>query len=98
MSRVKHMVIFNLKSDKDSAQTKKFLDDGNRLLSNIEGVQKFFVFEQVSVKNDFSYGFSMEFDTQAEYDCYSNHPVHVDFVEKRWETEVTEFLEIDFNI
>lgn len=98
MGKVKHMVIFNLKSDKDSKETKSFLSDGENLLSNIEGVQNFFVFDQVSVKNDFDYGFSMEFDSQEAYDNYSNHPVHLKFVHERWETEVSKFLEIDFNI
>jgi hypothetical protein len=54
------------------------------------------VFNQVSVKNDYTYGFSMVFAGQSEYTTYNNHPDHVAFVENRWNKEVSRFLEIDF--
>jgi hypothetical protein len=49
-----------------------------------------------TVNNDYHFGFSMEFASQAHYDAYSQHLSHVDFVERRWKLEVTRFLEIDF--
>jgi hypothetical protein len=38
----------------------------------------------------------MEFDSQKEYENYSNHPSHNAFVQKYWVTEVEDFMELDF--
>ena len=38
----------------------------------------------------------MEFDDQAAYDAYSNHPDHLRFVNEKWIPNVAEFLEIDY--
>ena len=96
MNGIRHMVIFNLSHQQGSAEAERFLSDGKRLLTSIPNVENFQVFHQVSAKNDYEYGFSMDFASQAEYDAYNVHPVHVDFVENRWKKEVSQFLEIDF--
>ena len=57
---IQHMVIFNLPYKKGSSKAVKFLNDGNRILTGIPVVREFQVFLQVSAKNDFQYGFSME--------------------------------------
>ncbi len=93
---IRHMVIFNLQYPVGSAEAEKFLEDGRSLLTTIPGVNQFSVFRQVSVKNDYDYGFSMDFNSQADYDAYNAHPIHEQFVENRWKKEVTRFLEIDF--
>ncbi len=93
---IQHMVIFCLKHPAGSAEANQFLEDGQRLLTSIPVVKNFKAFNQVSPKNDYDYGFSMEFADQAEYDTYNAHPVHTDFVEGRWVPEVSRFLEIDF--
>ena len=93
---VQHMVIFDLKHEKGSTDAEKFLKDGHDILTKIPVVQNFQVFNQVSVKNDYTYGFSMVFAGPAEYVTYNNHPDHVAFVENRWKKEVSRFLEIDF--
>ena len=54
---IQHMVIFNLKYEKGSNEALNFLADGNRILSTIPGVQNFQVLKQVSIKNDYDYGF-----------------------------------------
>lgn len=94
---IKHMVIFDLKHEKGSEDAKRFLQNGVRMLGPIPGVQEFKAFNQISPKNDFTYGFSMVFEDEKAYENYNNHPVHVDFVENLWKNEVTRFLEIDFN-
>lgn len=91
-----HSVIFTLKHDKESEAANQFLADGQALLSSIPSVNNFQVFHQVSVKNNYQYGFSMEFASQDAYDAYNDHPVHTAFVKERWETEVVDFLEIDY--
>lgn len=93
---IKHMVVFNLVYEKGSEEARTFLGDAKRLLSVIPGVRNFQAYQQISPKNNYTYGLSMLFTDAATYDAYSNHPVHVEFVEKRWLSEVTEFMEIDF--
>lgn len=93
---IQHMVIFVLKHDKGSSAEAKFLSDARTILTKIPVVKEFRVLDQVSVKNDYHFGFSMVFANQSEYDAYSNHPAHAAFVENRWKKEVARFLEIDF--
>ncbi len=93
---IQHMVIFNLNHEKGSPQAEKFLKDGQQILSHIPVVQNFQAFSQVSLKNDFDYGFSMVFSDQQAYETYTNHRDHQSFVENRWKKEVSRFLEIDF--
>jgi len=93
---IQHMVIFDLKHEKGSAGELKFLTDGKSILSRIPVVSDFRALDQVSLKNDYDYGFSMVFTNRADYDTYTNHPDHVSFVENRWKKEVSRFLEIDF--
>ncbi|QAY68360.1 Dabb family protein [Paenibacillus protaetiae] len=92
------MVIFNLKHEQGSAEAEKFLADGQAILASIPTVSNFGVFSQTSVKNPYQYGFSMDFASQADYDFYNEHPSHTGFVKERWELEVTDFLEIDFQL
>ncbi len=94
--QIKHMVIFNLVYGAQSPETEKFLADGKALLTSIPVVREFEVLRQVSPKNDYDFGFSMVFDSQADYETYNNHPVHQSFVAERWLKEVSRFLEIDF--
>jgi len=93
---IRHMVIFNLKVDKGTDEAERFLADGKAILESISVVNHFEVLYQVSPKNDYDYGFSMEFDNQADYDTYNAHPSHEEFVSERWMKEVERFLEIDF--
>jgi hypothetical protein len=50
----------------------------------------------VSSTNDFDFDLSMEFETAADYQAYNVHVDHQRFVETRWNTEVAEFMEIDY--
>lgn len=94
--RIRHMVLFCLKHDQKAPETQKFLKDGQSILTSIPTVEKFEVLNQISQKNDYDFGFSMEFKNKEDYDAYSAHPDHCNFVSARWEKEVTRFLEIDF--
>ena len=93
---IQHMAIFELNHENGSASVEKFLRDGQQILSHIPNVQNFKVFNQVSLKNDYSYGFSMIFSDKMAYEAYNNHPDHIAFVENRWKKEIAKFLEIDF--
>lgn len=92
---IRHTVVFRLKHPHGSAAERDFLEAAQQL-ALIPGVQAFERLRQVSRKNAFAFGFSMEFIDQAAYDLYSDHPDHNKFVRERWVPEVDEFLEIDY--
>jgi Stress responsive A/B Barrel Domain len=92
---IRHTVIFSLKHASGSPEEASFLKDA-KVLAAIPGVEKFETLRQVSPKNDYHFGFSMEFASQAEYRAYNDHPDHVAFVRDRWVQEVAKFLEIDY--
>ena len=92
---IRHTVVFSLRHTAGSVEERKFLDDA-LVLETIPSVRNFERLRQVSAKNGYRFGFSMEFDDQAGYDAYNVHPEHVRFVEERWKAEVSDFLEIDY--
>lgn len=92
---IRHTVVFKLKHLKDSPEEKKFLEEIQKL-SSVPGVKKFELLRQVSKKNNYDFGLSMEFDSAKAYEAYSNHPDHNAFVQKYWVTEVKDFMEIDY--
>ena len=96
-TRIIHSVIFKLKHAHGSAAENEFLAAAKKLAS-ITGVENFQCLKQVSTKNNFELGLSMEFANQQVYDQYSNHPDHVLFVQQRWIHEVEDFLEIDYTL
>ncbi len=92
---IRHTVVFRLKHAKGSAAEAEFLRAAD-VLVGISTVQKFEKLRQVSVKNDYDFGFSMEFVDQTAHDFYTTHPDHEAFVQGRWIPEVEKFMEIDY--
>jgi len=92
---IQHSVIFSLKHEKGSTKEVLFLDAAKKLES-ISGVQHFKCLRQVSPKNKFDYGLTMEFSDQETYDRYSNDEKHTDFIQNFWMKDVADFLEIDY--
>jgi hypothetical protein len=92
---IRHTVAFKLIHPKGSPEEKMFLDAIAKL-SAIPGVENFELLRQISRKNTFDYGLSMEFATAKEYEKYNQHPDHVAFVRTIWTPEVMDFLEIDY--
>ena len=93
--RIRHTVAFVLGHEEGSGEEQDFLAAAARL-AEIPGVEAFEVLREVSPKNGFRFGLSMEFADQAAYDGYNEHPEHVAFVQERWLPEVAEFLEVDY--
>jgi len=94
---IRHSVILTLKSSlspEDKMQYFAAVDE----LKQIPGVQKFEVLKQISSKNSFQYGISMEFENQEAYDVYAGHSLHSAFVKKYWAACVEDFLEIDYQL
>ena len=94
---IRHSVILKLK-DKLSAEDKQAFFDAVDNLASIPEVQKFEVLKQVSSKNKFDYGISMEFNNQEQYDFYSDHAEHQSFIQNFWMKSVDDFLEIDYQL
>jgi len=92
---IRHTVSFRLKHPEGSDAETQFLEAAESLAS-IPGVEAFEVVREVSSKNDFRFGISMEFADQGAYERYNEHPDHVRFVQERWLAEVDDFLEIDY--
>jgi hypothetical protein len=92
---IRHTVVFSLKHPAGSAEEGAFMQAAAALAA-IPGVEKFEQLRQVSPKNDYAFGFSMEFADQTAYSGYNDHPDHVAFVRDRWVPEVERFLEIDY--
>ena len=92
---IRHTVVFKLIHPKNSPEEKKFLDEIQKL-SSIPGVKNFELLRQVSKKNNYDFGLSMEFESAKAYDAYSQHPDHNAFVQTYWIKEVKEFMEIDY--
>ena len=94
-TRIRHTVSFDLRHDHGSAEEGDFLTAAGRL-ADIAGVEEFEIVREVSPKNGFRFGISMEFADDAAYAAYNAHPDHVRFVEERWLPDVADFLEIDY--
>ncbi|MGN6797986.1 MAG: Dabb family protein [Gaiellaceae bacterium] len=93
--RIRHTVAFKLRHAAGSAAEREFIDAAAEL-GRIPGVEAFDVLSEVSPKNGYRFGITMEFADDAAYEAYNLHPDHVRFVETRWANEVDEFLEIDY--
>lgn len=92
---IRHTVAFRLKHPTGSPEETSFLEAGTAL-AGIPGVEKFEQLRQVSPKNDFHFGYSMEFADAAAFQVYNDHPVHVAYVRDRWVPEVEAFAETDY--
>jgi hypothetical protein len=94
-TRIRHTVAFDLRHTPGSQGEADFLAAAEGL-GAITGVEAFEVLREVSPKNGYRFGISMEFADDAAYATYNAHPDHVRFVEQRWLAEVSDFLEIDY--
>lgn len=95
--RIRHTVAFVLAHPEGSAAEVDFLTEARRLTA-IPGVEAFELLREVSPKNPYRFGISMEFADRDAYTAYNEHPDHVRFVQERWLAEVSEFLEVDYAV
>jgi heme-degrading monooxygenase HmoA len=92
--RIRHSVVFSIRHEAGSDEEADFVA-AITALQQIPGVEAFELMREISPKNDFDYGLTMEFADESAYTAYNEHPEHISFVADRWDTEVTSFLEID---
>ena len=93
--RIRHTVSFVLVHEPGSAEERDFLA-AQAALGDIPGVEAYELLREVSPKNGFRFGCSMEFAGPDAYQAYNDHPDHVAFVRDRWQAEVRDFVEIDY--
>src|SRR3979490_2725476 len=93
--RIRHTVTFRLDHPEGSAGERAVLEAAARL-ATIPGVEAFELLAEVSPKNGYRFGISMEFADRRAYESYNKHPHHVHFVQERWLSEVSDFLELDY--
>jgi len=93
--RIRHTVVFSPRHAAGSPEEADFLAAADAL-AGIGGVEAFEVLREVSPKNGYRFGISMEFADEAAYAAYNEHPQHVAFVQERWLAEVADFLEVDY--
>ena len=93
--RIRHTVVFTLVHPAGSESEGDFLEAAERLAA-IPEVEAFELLAEVSPKNGYRFGISMEFADRAAYERYNAHRDHVRFVQERWLSEVSEFLELDY--
>ena len=93
--RIRHTVVFTLAHPEGSPEEADFLATGAQLAA-IPGVEAFEILRETSPKNSYRFGISMEFAGPGAYTAYNEHPDHVRFVQERWLSEVSEFLELDY--
>jgi len=92
---IRHTVVFKLKHPAGSQAELDFLRTAQKL-SKISTVKNFECLRQISEKNGYDFGLSMEFESSADYETYNTHSLHVEFVQTRWIPEVSDFMEIDY--
>ncbi len=92
--RIRHSVVFCLAHPEGSDPEREFLS-ALAALAKIQGVEAFELMREVSPKNAYRFALTMEFADQTAYRTYNEHPDHVGFVRSRWDSDVTDFLEID---
>lgn len=92
---IEHTVTFSLKHEPGSPEEQEFLNVA-AALSGIPKVRDYSIRRQTSAKNRHTFGISMKFDSPADFQEYSDHPMHTTFIEDHWLTEVSDFQEADF--
>jgi hypothetical protein len=94
-STIRHTVVFRLKWSAGSKAEAEFFAAAAALAS-LPHVYRFERLRQISHKNSYAYGFSMEFPDTSAYAAYNSHPVHQAFLRDHWTPSVEEFMEVDY--
>jgi hypothetical protein len=71
---IRNTVVFRLNWPLGSSQEQSFLQAA-QILAALPPVRRFETLRQISRKNQFTFGFSMEFADESTYASYDDHPV-----------------------
>ncbi len=94
---MQHSVIFKMHENIDAQRIHQFFTAAEKL-TTIQGVMNFKHWRQVSHKNPFKFGLSMEFLSDEDFRNYNDHPLHAEFIAEQWIPCVSDFLEIDLEL
>ena len=94
-NRIRHTVVFTLIHPAGSEAETDFLEAAERLAA-IPEVEAFELLAEVSPKNDYRFGISMEFADRGAYERYNEHPDHVQLRAGALGIRGADFLEIDY--
>ena len=94
---IRHTVAFTLNHQSGSLQETEFIEAA-RSLAQIPKVKKFECLKEIGKKNNFNFGLSMEFDDMDAYEEYNKHPSHQRFVQDHWIPNVSDYIEIDYEL
>jgi len=89
-----HSVFLKFKSETSEAEQAFFIAE-SRKLAQIPGVMNLKVLLEFNATNQYTHGLGMDFENQAAYDFYSNHPIHNHYVQEVWIPRVEKWQEID---
>lgn len=92
---IRHSVVFKLCYESGSENESAFLLAASKL-GNISNVMNFECLQQISPKNNFTFGIFMQFETLTDFNFYNQHPEHISFIENFWKPGVEDFIELDF--
>jgi hypothetical protein len=95
VSPIRHTVVFRLKCAAGSPEEGAFFKAAEAL-ALLPQVQQFERLRQISKKNNYTFGLSMEFADETAYASYNSHPVHLSFLRDHWIPDVEDFMEIDY--
>ena len=82
-------------SEELPSEEQDFLNAAKKLAA-IPGYKILKTLRQTGKKNNYDFGLSMELQIKNLYDEYSDHPDHVQFIQKYWLRYVEDFLEVDY--
>jgi len=94
-TNIHHSAYFIFNDSISNEDTALFFTEIKKLAA-IPGVIGFKVVNEISPKNKYNFGVTMQFKNQQDYDAYNSHPTHVDFVQNYWLKMVADFMEIDY--
>lgn len=92
---ITHTVSFKFKDELTLADREQFFQAAMKL-GEIPGVSNLRLLKQTSSKNPFAFCLTMEFCDKDQYEFYSNHLLHNQFVSEQWLEKIASFQEADF--
>ncbi|MES2795996.1 MAG: Dabb family protein [Bacteroidota bacterium] len=96
-AQIRHLLIFNLKSEIIDSDKRSFFE-GMENLKSISGITNFQISEQINPKTKYKHVLTMDFDSEESLQAYLNHPQNRDFVHNFWLKMIEDYLVIDSEV
>ena len=73
---IRHIVLFNARSDADPAKLEEMTEGFRRISSKIPSVKNMVVGKNTSARGSFNMALSCDFETEEDLKAYGPHPEH----------------------